>query len=103
MLFWASNFLCAGGSSSCRSVRPRCLRKRYSVEADTPGEFRPEDKDSSRSRVVPVRCGFSRLRRSMRSASWGGEEVSAGTAQLLASDYRVGFCRVYKKEPSPPL
>ncbi len=35
------------------------------------GSFCSEDRASSRSRVVPVRCGFSRLRRSMRSASCG--------------------------------
>src|SRR5271165_799042 len=53
LLSWASNFLCAGGTSSWRSVSRCCLRKRYSVEADTPGEFRPEDRASSRNRVEP--------------------------------------------------
>ena len=33
--------------------------------------FWPDDRASSRNRVVPVRCGFSRLSRSIRSASCG--------------------------------
>src|SRR5438445_10744653 len=36
----ASNFLCAWGASSCRSERPRCLRKRYSVEGEMAGALR---------------------------------------------------------------
>src|SRR5262249_7270785 len=35
------------------------------------GGFFWPDRANSRKRVVPVRCGFSRLRRSMRSASCG--------------------------------
>ncbi len=52
------------------------------MEADTPGEFLPEDRASSRSRVVPVRCGFSRFRRSIRSASCG--VMCARLAAVLA-------------------
>src|SRR6266566_2092968 len=58
-------------AASCRAKRPRCLRKRYSVEADTPVESCTEDNLSSRSRAATVRLGFSRLRRSMRLASCG--------------------------------
>src|SRR5439155_11790037 len=49
----ASNFLCAWGASSCRSERPRCLRKRYSVEGEMAGASLPEDRASSRNSVVP--------------------------------------------------
>jgi hypothetical protein len=47
------------------------LRKRYKVEAEIARSFLPDDRASSRNNVVPVRCGFSRLRRSIRSASCG--------------------------------
>src|SRR5262249_47384070 len=36
------------------------------------GESWPATKASSRSRVMPVRCGFSRFNRSISSANWGG-------------------------------
>src|SRR5438552_17863099 len=52
----------------CRADRPRCLRKRYSVAAETPVELCPEDSLSSCSRAVTVRLVFPRLRRSIRSA-----------------------------------
>jgi hypothetical protein len=56
------NFLCVGAASSWRVVRPRCLKKRYRVAGAMAGESVPDTSASSRKRVMPVRCGFSRFR-----------------------------------------
>jgi len=69
LLCSASKLLVHRRASSLTLGEAALLRKRQSVEGEVPALSWPDDRANSRNSVVPVRCGFSRLRRSIRSAS----------------------------------